>query len=180
LPPERIAFVPFNIANHGCFENSYVYTHKLRTHKGANRLCTTLYHYIRRIKFKECATNTNEERQLRARKLYLMADNFSENKNNVVFAFCSHLILLGWFDEIELLFGPVGHTHNGNDSVHHCHNNIAGNVACVTLADFLRNFMVAWQNEQARPQPLYLDSLFDWETFYKPYIRTVKNFTKSK
>jgi hypothetical protein len=44
-----------------------------------------------------------------------MADNYNENKNNTVFAFCSELVMRGWFHTVELFYGPVGHTHNGND-----------------------------------------------------------------
>ena len=39
-------------------------------------------------------------------------------------AFCCELIHLEMFNKIELMYGPVGHTHNGNDAVHFVHNNI--------------------------------------------------------
>ena len=108
--------------------------------KGANRLCTTIFNYIQRLKYitdDERPTMTN---QSRARKLVLMADNFGENKNNIVFAFCTELVLRGWFDTVEFFSGPVGHTHNGNDAVHYTHNQIAGNQVSVTLAEFFAAF----------------------------------------
>jgi hypothetical protein len=73
----------------------------------------------------------------------------------------------------------VGHTHNGNDSVHNCHNNVAGNFHSVTLAEFLRTFIFAWTNPDARPQPVFFDSIYDWERFYKPHMNYVSGFTKT-
>ena len=133
----RMRVIPFNLTNHGSQENFYCYTVYHRFDKGANRLCSTLYHYLRRLKFhqpEECRQNSCGQRG--GRTLVLMADNYAENKNNTLFAFCSELILRGWFDEVQLLFGPVGHTHNGNDAVHYTHNQIAGDQVSVTLAEF--------------------------------------------
>jgi hypothetical protein len=57
----------------------------------------------------------------------------SENKNNVLFAYN------GWFDEIILLFGPLGHTHNGVDATHKVHShNVAGNIS-EGLGNFAQN-----------------------------------------
>ena len=44
------------------------------------------------------------------------------NQNNEVFAYYSDMVAAGWFDSVELRFGPVGHTHNGMDAVHKIHN----------------------------------------------------------
>ena len=63
----------------------------------------------------------------------LIADNASENKNNILFAFLQEIVTRGWFSVVYLYFGPVGHTHNGNDAVHFCHNQLAGNYFSVTL-----------------------------------------------
>src|SRR5690348_16820313 len=75
--------------------------------------------------------------------------------------------------------GPVGHTRNGNDSVHFCHNNIAGNFDSVTLAEFLKTFIFAWENVDARPQPVFLEAIYDWESFYAPHMNFVGGFTKT-
>lgn len=85
-------------------------------------------------------------------RLILMADNYTENKCHILLCFLCHLVHCKWFESIELLFGPVGHTHNGNDSVHHCHNNIAGDFSMVTLPEFLKTFPLAWTSESARPE----------------------------
>jgi hypothetical protein len=69
-----------------------------------------------------------------ARRLVLTGDNCSENKNNTVFAFCAHLVAVGWFDRVELVFGPVGHTHGGIDQPHFVHNNVTKKRTWGTLS----------------------------------------------
>jgi len=102
-----------------------------------------------------------------------MADNYIENKCNVLIVFLCHLIHWSWFETIELLFGPVGHTHNGNDSVHHCHNNIAGDFNMISLPEFLTTFPVAWTNKDACPSPVYVEDIYDWTTYYDDHLRPV-------
>ena len=108
-----------------------------------------------------------------------MADNFTENKCNTLFAFLCHLIHLNWFDEVELLFGPVGHTHNGNDSCHNCHNNMCGHFSSVTLGEFFDTFVFAWTNPDARPQPVIMESFYDWDNYYRPHMNYIGGFTKT-
>jgi hypothetical protein len=56
--------------------------------------------------------------------LILIGDNFGENKNDTNLAFFSEMIQAGFYDEVQMLFGPVGHTHNGVDRCHNTHNNV--------------------------------------------------------
>ena len=179
FPQSSVSFVPFNITNHGAYENNYIYTLKHAIPKGGNRICTFLYHYLHRIKFQDVVSGSVQERQKHARRLVLMADNFTENKCNTLFAFLSHLIHLNWFDEVELLFGPVGHTHNGNDSCHNCHNNMCGQFSSVTLGEFFETFVFAWTNPDARPQPIIMESFYDWDNYYRPHMNYIGGFTKT-
>jgi hypothetical protein len=154
MPKDRVQMTPFNLTNHGSRENIYVYDLKGKWMHCSDRLCTTLYTVLRRIKWKSPASCSPVElAQIQCRKLVLLADNATENKNNILFAFLSELVMRGWFDEIQLLYGPVGHTHNGNDAVHFVHNNIAGNFTSLTPAHLFHNFTYAWQGEK-RPQPV--------------------------
>jgi len=111
--------------------------------KGADRLCTILY-WLRKVKW----GNTP------CRSATKLADNYVENKNNVLFALCSELVMRGWFREVEMLFGPVGHTHNGNDAYHCCHNQLVGNHEAVTLNEYIGHFSRAWHSERTRPLPI--------------------------
>ena len=152
---ERVNVIPFNLTNHGGKENFYIYTIQDQFHKGGNRLCTTLYHTLKRIKNKE-HTHGWERAQAKARELVCLGDNVSENKCNTLFAFFCELIFRGWYDSVEIWFGPVGHTHNGNDAVHHIHNNIAGDMNSVSLPALFNNFYSAWPRPQNRDQNLNL------------------------
>ena len=105
----RVFMVPFNLTNHGTGENVYYYNTRDKWSKGGDRICSILYNTIRRIKTKPDADATEVERaQKKSRKVVLMADNASENKNDTLFDFLTELVMRGWYDEIQMLFGPVG------------------------------------------------------------------------
>ena len=178
LPEDKIHLIPWNCTNHGTGENIYVYDMKGKWRKGANRLITMLYHVIRRIKLKASCTDI-EKAQKTCLKLVLMADNAPENKNNTFFCFCQDLIERGWYDEIELLYGPVGHTHNGNDAVHWVHNQLVGNHVSITPAEFFQNYKHAWRDERTRPTPIILDCQFNFDEYYLRYRNTIGGFTNS-
>ena len=132
--------VPFNIMNYANGDSTYVYTSKNRYSKGGNRLCTVLYHILRRVKWGKHGCR-------HARTLILHADNFTENKNNVLLCFLCELIMRGWFDVIILEYGPPGHTHNGRDAVHYIHNRIAGMYYSFTLVHTNENVTTEPTNE---------------------------------
>ena len=131
--------------------------------KGANRLLTVLYHFLRQIKWGKHPCNAAPE-------LVLMADNASENKNNDMFAFATELVMRGWFHSVIMMFGPVGHTHNGNDAVHYCHNQLAGNYVSVTLPESVGQF---------ERIAMILDTEYAWRARYAAHIKKVSNFTKT-
>lgn len=176
----KVRLVPFNLTNHGTGENIYVYHVKDRWSKGGDRLCTILYNVIRRIKTKpDEKCNEIELAQKTSRKLVLMADNFAENKNNIVLDFCTELVMRGWYDEVEMLFGPVGHTHNGNDAVHYVHNNVVGNQVSITPGEFFENFRFAWHKDSTRPQPIVIDVQYAWSRRYEPVRNFISGFKNS-
>lgn len=179
-PNDKFYMTPWNLTNHGTRENVYVYDVKHKWQHGADRLCTNLFTYISRLKTRPDSECTEKEQlQKRSRKLVLMADNCAENKNNIVFAFMAELVMRGWYDEVEMLFGPVGHTHNGNDAVHYVHNNLAGNYVSITPAELFHNYKYAWHNTTTRPQPVIMECQLDWQNHYLPYLRGVQGFTNT-
>ena len=62
-----------------------------------------------------------------------IADNYSENKCNTVFAFACMMVSKRWKDKVTLLFGPPGHTHTKNDCWHKILNVDVGQYECATL-----------------------------------------------
>ena len=172
LTTYRVNVIPFSLSNHGTREEFYYYTLQGQYKKGANRLCTTLCHHIDRIKHRVVKT-VAEANQKKARRLVLLADNCSENKNNTLVAYLTELIYFGLFDKVELYFGPVGHTHNGRDVVHSKHNNDVGNFESVSLPEFFKAYYAVWTNPATRPQPIIVDVQYDWDRHYQDTIRTV-------
>lgn len=167
LGKSRFDVIPFNITNNTTNESTYVYTVKAGWEKGANRLCSVLYHYLRKIKF-----SGGDSAQ--ARVLILHADNYSENKNNYMFQFACELVYKGWFDEIRLEYGPPGHTHNNNDAVHAIHNCIAGNFTSFTLGQFVQSWASAWRVELNLPTAVVQDVQYNFKKRYTPTDHTQK------
>ena len=97
-----------------------------------------------------------------------------------MFAFCSDLIWRGWYDIVEMYFGPVGHTHNGRDSTHFVHNQIASNNAVVTLAELFRGFYNAWTSDRTRPQPIIVETQYDFKEYYSGHLREVSYYSTSQ
>ena len=99
----------------------------------------------------------------------IIADSASDNKNNDLFAYCHMLVDSGWFDDVYLVFGPVGHTHNGVDSNHGVHNSIVGSYFSGDLGHFVQHYWKAW--EKTPPQASYLEKILDSETFLSTSMR---------
>lgn len=111
--------------------------------------CTMVYHMI-------LAAKTGNGPQRYAKTLFLIADNYSENKSNGTAAFCSLLVMKEylahcahatilthvhrWYTEVQLLWGPVGHTHNGIDACHRIHNQVCSVHRCHPLVVLQKKF----------------------------------------
>ena len=104
----------------------------------------------------------------KARTLWLIADSCSDNKNNDLFAYCHMLVSAGWFDDVNLVFGPVGHTHNGVDSNQDVHNNVVGGFFSGDLGHFVSHFWKAWTTKP--PEASYLEKILDWGSFMSPSL----------
>ena len=174
MPTSRFNVIPWYIGNFGARHKDYIYMAKGRWGKGANRLITQLYAAIRRVK------SDYTGRSYRARNLTLVADNASENKNNLVLVFFVDMVQHGWFDSVELLFGEPGHTHNGSDAVHKIHNVDVGNCTSGDLGHFISQYAKAWHSTADRPNASVLDVIYDWQSYYTVYIRKMAGFTVSK
>ena len=109
----------------------------------------------------------------------LFGDNFWENKNNTNVDFLLELIWRGWYDEIHLLFAPVGHTHNGVDAAHRVHNNDCGKHAAGTLGEWAGNFTRVF-NKNDVPNPKYMRSVYDFDGRYERMSEHVKGYSKTR
>jgi len=173
MPKSRFYVVPWLLMNKGVGTQEYIYMPKKKWSKGANRIITQLHAYISSIK----SDPTNI--QHKARRLILIGDNYSENKNNTLLAWMSDLVANKWFDDVECLFGEVGHTHSGDDATHNIHNNPCGNHANADLGQFIFNYRKTF-SESTCPRAHILDVVYDWTKYYKPFTNPpLSGFSKT-
>lgn len=167
-------FTPWLITNHGRREKEYIYAPKGKWAKGANYILTQLQAMVRRIK-----SDVNNP-QHKARRLVIIADNASENKNSTLLAWASDMVQAFWFDSVEFLFGEVGHTHNGNDATHKVHNQDLGRYESGDLGQLVWNYRFPWSNAHLRPRASVLDVMYDWDEYYnEDYVRPLAGYTKT-
>jgi len=153
--------IPWLLTNHGTRKREYVYMPYGKWKKGANRILTQIHATLSAIK----GDPTNKQHT--ARRLVLIADNASENKNKEILAYIADLVLNNWFDSVELIFGEVGHTHNGNDATHKDHNVNVANHEAGDLGHFVSNYQKVWSNPDTRPRASILNTMFNWVEYYK-------------
>ena len=175
LSPDRFQVVPWLGDDLSAQRKDYVYTPKNGFPKDSNTLISQVHAMIRRAK------SDYAHPRHRARKLVLIADSASENKNNTLFAYITDLVENKWFDEVELLFGPVGHTHNGVDACHKIHNQNVGGCASADIGHFVHNYPKGYSGQDSRiPEASFLSRAADWNKYYEPCLRKIAGFTKSK
>ena len=174
LGASRQYWVPFLIYDHGLNSKDYMYSSYGRFKKGANRYCTQLYHAVRRIK----ADPSHPSHK--ARRLVIIGDNYSENKNNIVLKFWADVVICGWFDEVLILYGPVGHTHFWIDQDHGVHNNELCNNTAGDLGHLISFYPQAWTREEKRPHATVMDVQYDWEKYYEECGSAIAGFTNTK
>lgn len=106
-----------------------------------DRFCTILWHVIK-------ANREEGTDHSLARKLVIIADNYSENRNYcVVMHFAAELVWYRWYDEVENLFGKVGHTHGGQDGTHHELNTYVLKSPHEDLGSLLKAFERVWYSD---------------------------------
>ena len=164
----RFDVVPWLVHDVTGRRKEYFYTPYGSQGKGANRLITMLHSVLRRAK-----EDYGHERH-KARKLVLIADSASDNKNNEMFMYCTSLVDNGWFDEIELVFGPVGHTHNGIDATHKIHNVDVGLYFAGDLGHWISNFPKAFHKDI--PDAVIVNEVLDWTAYFKDHFRRLSGF----
>jgi hypothetical protein len=84
----RFEMTPWLCMDEARQEQMYVYSQPGYS-KGADRWCTQMFLVIKALK--ESGTPASV-----ARTCVIIGDNYSENKNNVDFAFCCDLVARGW------------------------------------------------------------------------------------
>ena len=175
MDPTRFHVVPWLGEDHTAQRKDYIYSVKNAFPKDSNTLISQIHAMIRRAK------SDYKHPRHKARKLILIADSASENKNNILFAYLTDLVENKWFDEVELLFGPVGHTHNGVDACHKIHNQNVGGCSSGDIGHHVQNFPKGYSGQDTiRPEASFLTRTVDWIAYYDSCLRKIAGFTKTK
>ena len=172
LTKTRFNWVPWLAHDLGRDRYDYVYMPKGRWKKDANFLCTMMQALIFRAKTDY--THPNHQ----ARRAVWVADNGPENKNNEVLAFCCDLVTSGLLDCVELLFGEVGHTHNGVDAAHSIHNRSIGKFVSGDIGHFVRHYPYGFHKHV--PSASILTQVYDWKRYYDGHLRKLSGYTKTQ
>jgi hypothetical protein len=110
------------------------------------------------------------------RKLYLQMDNCTrENKNKYVLGYLSWLVQRGVFDEIELSFLPVGHTHEDIDQMF---SRIAIRLRqrdAVDQVDLFATVRESFQKYGVQPECRELDSVANMSAWLEDYLNEIHN-----
>lgn len=174
LTKTRFWVVPWLVHDFGGHRLDYVFHPKTSLKKGANRMLTLMHSCLYRLK-----TDYANPRH-RVRRVVFIADNCADNKNNTLLCYICHLVQLDWFDSIELLFGEVGHTHNGIDGTHYILKVEVGGLVSADFGSYVRNFPAAFHSDAKRPGASVLDVVFDWEAYYREWFRPLSGFTRTE
>jgi hypothetical protein len=130
----------------------------------SNQVITTVMHVIADVKRRKGTLPPT---------LRIQADNCTrENKNVYMFALCAALVGLGYFQEVQLCFLIVGHTHKDIDQ----HFSIISNTLKRTNIDSLKELLqlveIGTSYTEAFVSVRHLENVRDWKSFITPHLLT--------
>lgn len=105
--------------------------------------------------------------------LRIQADNCTrENKNIYMFAMCATLVGLGFFQEVELSFLIVGHTHEDIDQRFSCISNTLKRSDVNSLKEMFTLIERGTSPTEAFVSVRLLENVWDWKKFVTPHLFT--------
>jgi hypothetical protein len=105
--------------------------------------------------------------------LRIQADNCTrENKNIYMFALCATLVGLGFFQEVELSFLIVGHTHEDIDQRFSCISSTLKRSDVDSLKEMLSLIERGTSPTEAFVSARLLENVWDWKQFITPHLLT--------
>ena len=109
--------------------------------------------------------------------LRIQADNCSrENKNKYMFAFCACLVALGHFQEVQLSFLIVEHTHDDIDQRFSVISNILKRQDILSLKQMLAQVETgARGRDVAFTSAELLENIWNWSGFIADHLHTGNN-----
>src|SRR5450759_2002476 len=105
--------------------------------------------------------------------LRLQADNCTrENKNIYMFGLCAALVGLGYFQEVQLCFLIVGHTHEDIDQRFSIISNTLKRTNIDSLKELLQLVERGTSYTEAFVSAKHLENVRDWKLFITPHLLT--------
>jgi hypothetical protein len=105
--------------------------------------------------------------------LRIQADNCTrENKNVYMFALCETLVGLGYFQEVQLYFLIVGHTHEDIDQCFSIILNTLKRTNIDSLKELLQLVERGTSYTEAFVSARHLENVRDWKSFITPHLLT--------
>ena len=93
-----------------------------------------------------------------------------------MFAFCACLVALGHFQEVQLFFLIVGHTHDDIDQRFSVISNILKRQDILSLKQMLAQVETgAWGRDVAFTSAKLLENIWDWSGFITDHLHTENN-----
>ena len=95
-------------------------------------------------------------------KLQLQLDNTAkDNKNHFLLGYCALLLAEGLFEEVEVFFLPVGHTHNEVDQAFSLISKAVAREGAFSVEDLKQTANRAWENHSTIGSNLKLNVRMD-------------------
>jgi hypothetical protein len=103
--------------------------------------------------------------------LRIQADNCTcENKNVYMFALCAALVGLEYFQEVQLCFLIVGHTHEDIDQRFSIISNTLKRTNIDSLKELLQLVEKGTSYKEAFVSTRHLENVRDWKSFITPHL----------
>lgn len=130
----------------------------------SNQVVTTVMHVINDVKRRKGRVPPT---------LRIQADNCTrENKNVYMFALCASLVGLGIFQEVQLCFLIVGHTHEDIDQRFSIISNTLKRTDIDSLQELLQLVEKGTSYTEAFVSARHLENVWDWKSFITPHLQT--------
>ena len=110
--------------------------------------------------------------------MYLQMDNcWRENKNHYVFGFLAYLVALGYFEQIQVTFLPVGHTHEDIDAKFGNFSASLRILNALTMKELIS--VIKDVLKEAKLEPYILSKLYNVKDWLVPFLNDIHYLSDS-
>jgi hypothetical protein len=139
--------------------------------KGANFMCTLLFHVLLAVKSSLGPASA-------ALALQVFCDSGKENWNYTLLRFLGAIVLARWFGSVFLSSLVPDHTKNKQDQIFRSQHVYIEKHDVHSLPHLLSQFPGAYPGEMTRPTPVLIEAVGDFEDWLEPYGFTYTGISK--